>query len=69
VEVAEAAAAVPAAAAAAASASAPAELVQERWDSSAIVMCGIAIAMIVGGSNGNDGKTLTQWNSTFVVQL
>jgi hypothetical protein len=61
-----AAAAVPAVAAAAA-AEAPVEVVQQRRDGSAIVMCGIAITMIVGGGNGNDGKTLMQWDSTFAA--
>ena len=66
---AEAAAAVPAAVAAPAEASAPAEVAQQRWDGSAIVMCGIAIAIIVCGIDGNDGKTLMQLDSTFAVQL
>ncbi len=64
---AEAAAAVPAAAEAVASA--PVEVVQQRWGGSVIVMCSIAIAMIVSGSDGNDGKMLSQLDSTFAVQL
>jgi hypothetical protein len=52
----------------AAAASAPAEVVQQLWNGSAIVMCSVAIAMIVGSSNGNDGKTFTQWDSTFAMQ-
>jgi hypothetical protein len=54
---------------AAAAASAPAEVVQQRWNGSTIMMCGVAIAMIVGGSNGNDGKMFTRWDSMFVAQL
>jgi hypothetical protein len=31
-------------------------------------MCSGSIAMIVGGGNGNDGKTFMQWDSTFAAQ-
>jgi hypothetical protein len=54
-----AAAAVPAAAKAAAAATALVEVVQQRPNGSAIVMCSDAIAMIVDGGDGNNSKTLT----------
>ncbi len=53
----------------AAAASALIEVVQQRQNESAIMMCSIAIAMIVGGSNGYDSKRFTQWDSTIMVQL
>ncbi len=52
----------------AAAAAAPAEVVQQRWNGSVIVMCGIAIAMIVSDRDGNDGKMFTQWDSMFAAQ-
>jgi hypothetical protein len=33
-----------------------------------IVICSVSITVIINGSDGNNGKTLTRWDLTFAAQ-